>query len=135
MPATDDAFAQGDLYAAAAAAQRAPAHRPVRAQAETLTVQAEPRKQAGFKGFGGWNNLFPNHREDEAQPANTRSMTMRSTWLISMRRAVVTDASMKNDAINLVLDAGADFDDLAPADLERIASTLTSVARPRAVKR
>jgi len=93
--------------------------------------EAEPRR--GFKGFGGWGTFVPlNTRQEEMpEPANESVLVD-----FGGREERNPDAILKNDAIDLVTDAGVDLSDVLQAgDLERIAmsSRNGAVARRRAV--
>ncbi len=107
------------LHAAANAAVARGGARAARVE----TVSEEPRRM--FKGFGGWGNFMPQREET---PANED--------LVAFSTPRDPDAELKSGAVDLVLNAGVDIDDVLHAgDLERIArcSRDGASARRRAV--
>jgi hypothetical protein len=78
-------------------------------------AEAQPKRV--FKGFGSWGNLMP-QREEEPVAANEDSFDL-ADFGSSQKNS---DADLKAGAIDLVINAGVDLDDvLHPGDLERIA--------------
>lgn len=79
-------------------------------------VEAEQPKRV-FKGFGGWGNFMP-AREEAPQAANEELATF------TPREERSVDAILKEDAIDLLAEAGVDIDDVLGANaLVRIAQS------------
>lgn len=122
------------LHAAAAAAV-------TRSRPLVTRSEAQPRQArgfaGGFKGIGGWGNFLPSspRGEDMPKPANEPEAAD-AFDLVAFEPKKDADAELKNEAIDLVIDAGVDLGDvLQPGDLERIAqsSRQGAAARRRAV--
>ncbi|HVV32947.1 MAG TPA: hypothetical protein VHC73_06950 [Vitreimonas sp.] len=99
------------------AASAAVARSSQRQRAETRTESHEPRRV--FKGFGGWGNFMPRAEEpkhvEEAPVAND---------LVDFGTPANDDTKIKTGAIDLVLSAGVDLDDvLSATELEQIAQS------------
>lgn len=127
-----------NLYVAAQAAVSRSSSRPVsQGRVETATVANESRARGSFKGFGGWNNLFPPREEAPLpRPANEPEAADAFALVDFGATRKDPDAVLKADALNLCNDAGVDLDDaLKASDLDQIAqsSRLGAVARRRAV--
>jgi hypothetical protein len=111
-----------------------------RTQNETVSfseARAERSSGGGFKGFGGWGNLFPQREENfPMQAANAPEQADAFALVDFEPTRKDPDVELKADAIDLVEAAGVDIEgSLSAADLERVAqrSRLGAVARRRAV--
>lgn len=119
------------LHAAAAAA--------VRTTTRPVVRQEEPRQQQQrkFSGFGGWGNFMPQAPRAEEIPAPANEPEAADAFdLVDFGGKVDADSDLKNDAIDLVTDAGVDLGEvLQPPALEVIAqsSRQGASARRRAV--
>lgn len=112
-----------------AAANAAVARTGSRGRVETVE---QPRRV--FKGFGSWGNFMP--QREEATPVAANESAFDLADFGSSQAPVNPDAALKSGALDLVVNAGVDLDDvLHAADLERIArcSREGATARRRAV--
>jgi len=94
---------------------------------------AETQPKRAFKGFGSWGNFMPKHEEPAPTPANESAFELAD---FGSAPSVNPDDELKTGAIDLVINAGVDLDDvLQAADLERIArcSREGATSRRRAV--
>lgn len=109
------------LQAAAAAAVTRT--RPV------VTKSEEPKRK--FSGFGGWGNFMPPRTQDVPAPANEPEAAD-AFDLVDFGGKQDADSDLKNDAIDLVTDAGVDLSEvLAPPALEVIAQSSRQGANAR----
>jgi hypothetical protein len=109
-----------------------------RTQETVSYTEARTERSGGFKGFGGWGNLFPQREESfPMQPAANAPEQADAFALVDFEPTRKDpDVELKADAIDLVEAAGVDIEgSLSAVDLERIAqrSRLGAVARRRAV--
>lgn len=108
------------LHVAANAAVARGGQRPTVRPAPQPAPQAEPKRM--FKGFGGWGNFMP-AREAAELPLAANESAEDLFDLVDFGEAKQTpDAMLQNDAVELVIEAGVDVDDvLAAAELDLIA--------------
>ncbi|MES1198936.1 MAG: hypothetical protein ABUS48_03045 [Pseudomonadota bacterium] len=136
---TEEYREERSLYAAAQAATSRTQSRPApQSRVEQYTPANETRRTGSFKGFGGWNNLFPSSRDESPAPRAANEPEAADAFALvdfgTPRRD--PDTTLKTDALNLCRDAGVDLDgSLNASDLDHIAqsSRLGAVARRRAV--
>ncbi|MEJ0059473.1 MAG: hypothetical protein WDM79_07845 [Terricaulis sp.] len=129
------------LYTAASAAVSRGQGRVQQSRTQETVSFSEARTErsgGGFKGFGGWGNLFPQREESfPMQPAANAPEQADAFALVDFEPTRKDpDTELKADAIDLVEAAGVDIEgSLSAADLERVAqrSRLGAVARRRAV--
>lgn len=129
---------QDEMTTLHAAANAAVARGGSRQRVEIRTTEsraevADMQPKKVFKGFGSWGNFMPQQR-DEATPvaANESALELADFG----RNDSAADGQLQSGALNLVMDAGVDLDDvLDTADLDRIArcSREGASARRRAV--
>jgi hypothetical protein len=140
------AAAAGGRTAARPAAERVVAREPVaeahvttlRAAANAAVARTSARPQTrvetdhvrrAFKGFGSWGNFMPQQpRNDTPTPANEDDFELADF----RARRPDPDAAMKQDAVDLVISAGVNLDNvLQPEDLDRIARSSRQGAAAR----
>lgn len=95
---------------------------------------AETQPKRAFKGFGSWGNFMP--QREEATPVAANESAFALADFGSHAPARNPDDELKTGAIDLVINAGVDLDEVLDAgDLERIArcSREGATARRRAV--
>lgn len=124
------------LHAAAAAVVTRTATSRPQVRSETQTRRARSFA-GGFKGIGSWGNFLPSSPRGEDMPKAANEPEEADAFeLVDFAPKKDADAELKNEAIDLVTDAGVDLGDvLQPSDLERIAqsSRQGASARRRAV--
>ncbi|PZO52088.1 MAG: hypothetical protein DCF16_10080 [Alphaproteobacteria bacterium] len=94
---------------------------------------AETQPKRAFKGFGSWGNFMPKQEEPTPTPANESAFELAD---FGSAPSVNPDYELKSGAIDLVINAGVDLDEVLQAgDLERIArcSREGATSRRRAV--
>ncbi|MBX9747683.1 MAG: hypothetical protein K2X34_12325 [Hyphomonadaceae bacterium] len=113
-----------------AAANAAVARGGSRGRAEV----AEMQPKRAFKGFGSWSNFMPKHEEPTPTPANESAFDLADFGNVAPKSN--PDDELKTGAVDLVLNAGVDLDDVLQADdMARIArcSREGATSRRRAV--
>ncbi|MFT3729594.1 MAG: hypothetical protein QM759_17360 [Terricaulis sp.] len=121
-PAAEAVTLQAAASAAMARGQRS---RPA-ARTEARAESHEPRRV--FKGFGSWGNFMP-ARAEEPKHVEVEEA---ANDLIDFGAPVDTDTKIKTGAIDLVLSAGVDLDDiLSASELEQIAHSSRNGAAAR----
>ncbi len=130
------------LHAAAASAAVARARPQVRQQVRVETRVEAPQEQPKrmFKGFGGWGNFMPQqpHRDEPMPRAANEQHDEDLFDLVDFgdRKSQTPDAMLQADAVELVVEAGVDVEEvLSAADLDTIAraSRQGAAARREAV--